>query len=121
MMQKKCNYLSQKLHKAKDNLTDMEKKVEQLMQHLEENVLKQKVLEQEKDQAGTHFIMQEKNMQAKICNLQEEKNELKVSVETPERVPSRGPKAWPRWVLSDCRRAWERRRRSSRSLWRSSP
>lgn len=77
-MQKKCNYLSQKVYKTKDNLTDMEKKVQQLTQHLEENVLKQKVLAQEKDQAGAHFIVQEKNMQAKICALQEEKNEMKV-------------------------------------------
>lgn len=79
-MQKKFNYLYQKLRKAKDDVADMEKKVEQVMQHLKENVLKQKVLEQEKDQAGAHFIMQERNMQAKICNLQEEKNELKVSL-----------------------------------------
>lgn len=57
----------------------MEKKIEQVTQHLQENVLKQKVLEQEKDQAGAHFIMQEKNLQAKICALQEEKNEIKVS------------------------------------------
>lgn len=77
-MQKKCNYLSQKLQKATDNLMDMEKKGEQLMLHLEESVLKQKVLEQEKDQAGASFIVQEKNMQAKICALQEEKNEMKV-------------------------------------------
>lgn len=79
-VQKKCNYLSQKLRKANDDVIDMEKKVEQVTQHLKENVLKQKVLEQEKDQAGAHFIMQEKNMQAKICNLQEEKNEIKVSL-----------------------------------------
>lgn len=78
-MQEKYNYLHQKLHKANNDVIDMEKKVEQVTQHLRENVLKQKVLEQEKDQAGAHFLTQEKNMQAKICCLQEEKNELKVS------------------------------------------
>lgn len=56
----------------------MEKKVKQLTQQLQENALKQKVLQQEKDQAGAHFITREKNLQAKICSLQDEKNEIKV-------------------------------------------
>lgn len=43
-----------------------------------ENVLKQKVLKHKKDQAGAHFITQEKNMQAEISRLQDEKNEIKV-------------------------------------------
>lgn len=77
-MQKKYNHLSQKFQRATDSESDLEKKVKQLTQHLQENVLKQKVLQQEKDQAGVHFIMKEKNMQAKICSLQDEKNEIKV-------------------------------------------
>lgn len=75
-MQKKYNHLSQKFQRAKDSESD--KKVKQLTQHIQENVLKQKVLQQEKDQAGVHFITKEKNMQAKICSLQDEKNEIKV-------------------------------------------
>lgn len=71
-MQNKYNHLSKKFQKAKDSESDMEKKVKQLTQDLKENVLKQKVLQQEKDQAGA-------NMQAKICRLQDEKNEIKVS------------------------------------------
>lgn len=77
-MQKKDNRLSQKFQKAKDSESDMEKQVKQLTQHLKESVLKEKVLQQEKDQAGAHFTTQEKNMQAKICSLQDEKNEIKV-------------------------------------------
>lgn len=77
-MRKKYNYLSQKFHKAKDSVSAMEKEVEQLTKRLQENILKQKVLEQEKDQAGACFVMQEKNLQAKICSVQEEKNEIKV-------------------------------------------
>lgn len=77
-MQKKYNHLSKKFQQAKDSESDMEKKVKQLTQQLQENVLKQKVLQQEKDQAGAHFITKEKNMQAKICSLQDEKNEIKV-------------------------------------------
>lgn len=104
-MQKKYNDLYKKYSKAKDQGTDLEKKVEQITKHLKENVLKLKVLEQEKDQAGAHFIMQEKNMQAKICNLQEEKNEIKVGLGTtrvqdkPQPVPSRVPQPWPLWIL----------------------
>lgn len=85
-LQKKYSYLSKNLRKARDDVTDMEKKVEQVTQHLKENLLKQKALEQEKDQAGAHFIMQEKNMQAKICSLQEEKNEIKVNRGNPQRL-----------------------------------
>lgn len=94
-MQKKYNDLHKKYCNAKDQGIDLEKKVEQVTKHLKENVLKLKVLGQEKDQAGAHFIMQEKNMQVKICNLQEEKNEIKVSLGTsvslhvsPNRHPS---------------------------------
>ncbi|XP_029694363.1 myosin-11-like [Takifugu rubripes] len=83
-MQKKYNHLSQKLQQAKDSESDMEKKAKQLTQQLQENVLKQKVLQQEKDQADTDFIMREKNMQARICSLQDEKKEIKACLQKTE-------------------------------------
>lgn len=91
-LQKKYNYVSQKLHKAKDSLSDMEKKVEQLTQHLKESVLEQRGSEQEKHQAGADYIRQEKTMQAKICNMQEQKNEMKVSLRPRRRW-------WDTWAL----------------------
>lgn len=98
--------MSQKLHKAKDSLSAMESKVEQLTQHLKESVLEQKGLEQQKQQAGEDYIRQEKAMQAKICHLQEQKNEMKVSSRPRRRrwdtralpficSPTRNPSGFP--------------------------
>lgn len=90
--------MSQKLHKAKDSLSDTEKKVEQLTQHLKESVVEQKGLEHEKHQAGADYIRQEKSMQAKFCHLQEQKNEMKVSVHLSTSLhmfPARNPSGFP--------------------------